>query len=280
MNMIKLTLISILAILLVFTFHLASVQVGTPAPSPIVATLFPARDLDLLPVFSQLMTTRDENCRLPCWWGLRPGETTREQVVDFLSETGFDRSWRLSGVKMSLGEYLDNESIGLSLKANPYNSSNLIMNFIFQPRQDILDRIGLTFIRPNEWLSEEQNRISLPRIFQEIDALPEIYVERNQPTNGNLVVIYRGEGIFTIYEFEFETANGSPASSLNICLRNRNTRRIGLALAQNASSFVDLPSTSAYIPFEQAFNMSLETFVQFFREHPDECLVVSEQTEN
>lgn len=269
-----------LIILLSVTFLRSSAQTNTEVTPSISATptstLIPARDLDLLPTLVKLMTSQDASCTLPCLWGLRLGETTREQVVDFLQETGFDRSWRLSELNMPLSEYLDYESIVLGLQDNPYFYGNLIMNFTIEG--DILHRIGIQFFHPDEWLSEEQNSLSLPRLFQVVSVLPEIYVERNRPTNGSLVVVYRDEGIYARYDFNFDRPAGSQTLSLNFCLRNRDTNGFGLGLALSGSLFDDLPSTNAFIPFEQAFDISLEEFVQFFREHPDECLVISEAT--
>lgn len=180
---------------------------------------------------------------------------------------------------MSLGEYLDNESLVLSLAPSRYSNYDLAMSFILEPSKgNVLARIGLTFIRPDEWLSNEQNSVSLPRIFQEIDALPEIYVDSNHPTDGNLLVIYREQGIYALYDFKFESSTGTTDSPLKLCLSVNNTQRIGLALAKDDTSFNNLPSSNFYVPFEEAFNISLETFVQFFREHPDDCLTLSQST--
>lgn len=61
-----------------------TLNVTTPTPQP-MATL---SDSEITVLLSELMVF-DEACQLPCWWGIRPGESSLEATLSHLHSLGF-----------------------------------------------------------------------------------------------------------------------------------------------------------------------------------------------
>jgi hypothetical protein len=260
--------------------RLISIQTAPTA----IPTLIPARDLDLLPTFEALMTI-DEDCILPCWWGFWPEETTVTEILTFLQETDFDRQWELSGTNMTLEEYLSlEEPFNLDFEDSYYIVGDSIQ-ITFGVSRNQLRRIQLEFTRVFEWFSPKMERVALPRILTEIQSAPEIYISgRSTRSEYLFFVIYREAHMQFVYKFDF-SADNLPEESVNrFCLNIDRTDEIDMQLNIQDENMIDITENEPRYEFdpyalhttEQFLNVDLETFVEFFRENPDECLNISE----
>jgi hypothetical protein len=69
-----------------------TVNTITPKPSQTTTEVIPTRTPTQLPTFTEqeinLFTQKvllpDEECKLPCWWGIVPGKSTKSQLMDLL----------------------------------------------------------------------------------------------------------------------------------------------------------------------------------------------------
>jgi len=60
----------------------------TPAPTPTITATWVPPTLNDYSI--QTLIDTNGNCELPCWWGLVPGLTTKEQSLSFLEKVGID----------------------------------------------------------------------------------------------------------------------------------------------------------------------------------------------
>ncbi|MBC7810197.1 MAG: hypothetical protein H7175_03580 [Burkholderiales bacterium] len=244
---------------------------ATPAPNPDM-------DLDLLPTFSAFMTSTDD-CSLPCWWGLRPGDTTLAEITAFLQETNFDRSWHLwqsaMEPKFTLEQYID-EGLVFTLR---FVSSEILMRSTFglrfNPEGNVLYTTYIHFSHPYLWLPQELDRVSFRYVLTHMEASPEIFLgPLSTDADFRLHVYYPTEGVYIYYVFDFydeETNIVKPCFSLE------QTQIIRMTLSEpdnpeyirSYEGFADYESNTFMGYFT---DMSIEELIQFFSENPDGCL--------
>jgi len=162
----------------------------------------------------------------------------------------------------------------LSFLENPYSYTNAQLGFRFDESSEILTSFGVTFARADEWFTPEMYFVALPQLFQQFDMLPEIYVDPIQPAIGDLSIIYRDLGIRGRYYFTFTSVPDEP-HTFEMCLNLSHGRGMSLSVhAENVMPERNL-NTSGGLPIEEAFDVTLEEFVNFYRENPDGCLTLS-----
>ena len=148
-----------------------SIVLTTPIPSPMTT---PARDSDLLPIFETVISNDYQDYELPCWWGLKPNETTIDDIVDFAQRLNFDRQWELSqyASTISFEEYLRlGERFVFNFQDNRYDViPNVEVSFGFT--DDILTTTTARLTNPNIWLTDEANTVGLSQILSRMDELP------------------------------------------------------------------------------------------------------------
>ncbi len=248
-------------------------------PTTMATPLYPNRalDLDLLPVFEELMTA-ELDCILPCWWGFQPGETTVNEIIKFLQETGFDRDWYESGLSLTLEEYLRaGEPFGLDfLDTQVRQIYTFSISFVVERNQ--LNSMLLTFSAPDEWLLREANRIGFPFVLAQLETLPMIFIT-GLSTDLNLAmhVIYKDSGIWFAYRFNL--LGNPPSEEPSLCFSIEQTRSIRLRLStpgdegfiREYEGLRDDTQLTLY-SFEDLYNIDTKTLKAFFVSNPEGCL--------
>ncbi len=245
---------------------------STPEPTPTPA-LMPARDRDLLPFFESLMLS-NQGCDLPCWWGFVQGQTTLSEVSRFLRDTGFDRAWRESGLPFSLERYLQlGENINFDFADNQegYYFTDTWMTLLFSEDNRLMT-LAITFARPEIFQSQVQDKILLPGFLQQLPGVPEIYVDATYIFSGELLIIDREQGISANYQFDLDRADDF--SSATLCATIEKTRYFTFTIHAIRSDF---PNPLAFTPIDNLYDVDAATLVEFFRDHPQECLEINYQ---
>lgn len=279
--------VSIIATLLVvfgLNVHINTNEI-VPTPSAtlvatVTPTFIPARDLDLFSTFENLLTENKQACILPCWWGLKPGEATLEEIANFLRETGFDRHQKYTIYStLSLEDYLRSEQFVLYFLDNSY-FAEFAMSFGFD-NNDLMRAIQLRFSNPSTWLSDERVTISFAKVLAQIEETPEIYINEYPSTfrlsDYDLIVLFKQSGVKVHYTFDVLDDNPEGTlEGLRLCLGLDKTVSIEMSLI--AGDYEGEIYNEDWKTPENATGIGISTadFVQFFREHPDECLDVSE----
>jgi len=258
-------------------------------------TYVPELDAYLLPRFENLMTIYD--CELPCWWGLRPLETTFDETIVFVEETGFDRR-ELDTIyaPMPLNEYISGGTFVFYFveNAHPYD---FLIEFGFT-ENDFLKGIHMNFYQPSDWLSSEFDRVSFRSIISQIEEKPEIYIAqiiqevisatedtpenyffRNpRPYEYWVTLFFRDQGVKVHYLFQLvreEENEEAWINDLQLCPTLENTISIDLTLSGEPIT-EDPPNPESWATPEDSFGLYMDTeeFVQFFIDNPDGCLNV------
>jgi hypothetical protein len=285
------TVAILLAVVLVLSVSYLSVVGGddrmptaTPTTDSIPLMLTPTpRDSDLLPTFEAIMVTDYEDCKLPCWWGFQPEETTGAEIITFLQETGFDRDWLVADLPLTFEEYLYGGYPFILI----FGKSGFEISFVVQ--NDLLTSISTDFSRSTHWVSPVFELVSLSHILREMEQIPEVFIHSSSTRSDFMIfVIYRGtdgdHGTQIVYSFDL-MHYVSDGWLDQLCLGIDQTQDIKMAL--HITSKDGLPGNppgadsrpTGLISIEEYFGIDTETFVQFFRDHPDECLDLSEYGE-
>jgi hypothetical protein len=184
-------------ILVVYLAHLWSdtrYQIGS---SPIVVTPSPTS----YPVLSQDearaqiidLLQANGGCRLPCWWGITPGETHWETIHAMLSP--MLETQTTADTLLSYGDRL-----GISTPEEPK-----LPGFEFHLQDSIVQTITVFSVRGN-YLSE----LDLHHIFQTYGKPDQIYLRGFPFTSRSLVQIflhYPRQGMAIEYRFDIEAAD-------------------------------------------------------------------------
>lgn len=255
-------------------------------PSPIFrATPDVVHDLDLWPIFEALEVNRDPNCQLPCWWGLRLGNTSINEVSAFLHQTGFDRH-KLRGIYRSIPmeTYLrGGEPFGLRFETKRPRLSSFEMHFAFDENDLLL--MVVQFRDPGKWLSPEMDRISLGRLLSQLPETPELLVHTDENLQVDLrymslLLVSDELGIRVSYEFHDQRPT-EEESYLQLCLGLTETENViitlqdptyGQSVSQSQRVFIEPAQGSGYRRVEDVYGLNTATFMQYFIGHPDGCL--------
>jgi hypothetical protein len=251
----------------------------TLTPTP---TIIPARDLDLLPTFEALMAEDFQDCSLPCWWGFTPGKTTLDEIVDFAKRNDLNRQWKLSMYASSLTfqKYIElGERIVLDFLPTYYDpADNVEVSFGFDD-ENVLTLTRVQFKQPNEWLNSKANSVGMPQILSQLEEIPEVYISWGSNTvlsNFLVILVYRDRNSEIAYSFDLANDGSGNAVLGQLCLNLNRTVNITLMLNYFESDVEQLPTKmDAFRTPEDAFGISTQEFVDFFRENPAECLDIS-----
>jgi hypothetical protein len=230
-------------------------------------------DRDLWPRFIELINSPD--CQLPCWWGFRVGVSTEDEVVAFLQENDFARYYSRIIVPedLSFREYIRSFGLGLDFFDTGFEYPELGFQFRYDD-SDVLTSISIVMDYIHLWLPAEQNPYLLTDLFAEIQEQPTIHVVDFSRTNLDEYSLYidyptLGVGFEMIYNF---------SQNPLICISYDNMSEFWIRIG-NIPLFVEY-RPNVIIPINEEGSLfagiTAETFVQFFREHPNECLDLSE----
>jgi hypothetical protein len=259
------------------------VQNNFIAISSLTPTVIPARDSDLLPTFEGLIS-QTKDCTLPCWWNFEIGKTTLDEISRFLLQHKFDRHWKESIYSdIPFEDFISFEQIVLYFQDNSI-LGEFAMSFGFDT-DNMLSGMRIRIDHPGEWLSPELDHISLSKVLNQIDETPEIYIAENPSTfrisDYNLTALFRRTGIEARYMFDLSQDNpiNVPLEALRLCLDITRTETIQLSIYDTSDRE---PFPDFYKMPENAYGIGISTeeFVQFFREHPSECLDIEAYKES
>lgn len=232
-------------------------------------------DSDLWPVFVEV--TKSPDCTLPCWWGLHVAETSLPRVDVFLQQTDFNRAQaRTIYADAPRIAYLDGGAYWLVFTER---TPELIyigdIEYYFSFDEDkTLSAISFTMRHPGEWLPEEYNPLALRNVLLNIEGQPIIITASPAHTfrhRFSLYIVYPEHGIQLWYSYDF-------SAYPNICIDSKNIIELQLDIKIDPEDLVQ-PDGDVLIPIEDGITfagITAEEFVQFFREHPDDCLDLTE----
>lgn len=231
------------------------------------------------PSIVQALEARNTNCTLTCFLGFRPGQTTEEEILAYLATlSNFDEVWQGSGDYESALDYINDGSVLLRFLGDTEIAWGFTISF--RRVAGILEGMRVEFNQPGRWLSSDLRWIDLPTVLGQIDAVPEIYLAPNsRASDYTLYFVYREQHMQFRYEFDLFSENETGMIE-RFCADLAYTTNIQMLLDVPVSGLLDREEAlnenhpSPYWTIERALGVSAEEFIQFFRDHPDDCLVI------
>jgi hypothetical protein len=145
----------------------------------------------------------------------------------------------------------------------------------------ILTELHIELKNPGDWLSDRANTISFSRILARMEALPEIYFYSG-PTASSIFfpvsILYPEDGLMVEYIFDIFDTLPEPNNldTWQLCFGLEQSKQVTFTIVDsNADEPIGRSLLNQYyLTVEESLitQMDTETFVEFFREHPDECL--------
>ena len=266
----------------------ATVVMDTPPASP---TDIPASSTSSVPTQTPILTpaptlTANEEvalvakmlqdnggCRLPCWWGFTPGETSLQTTKVFFAALGKEiRPWHFEGsenynVYFDLSEHFQDQ---------------------FYSGKDVLTRIGIRALPPvhnDEYLYGDAQFVAaweaylLPQLLTEYGPPAQIWVYVGAQTAPwapfDLLLFYPEQGILARYEAPaiwgdavFRMCQYQMTIDLHLWSPQYSPERAQLSVWE-----AELGDLSAFRPVEEATGMTISEFVQKMRQpDPGICL--------
>jgi hypothetical protein len=258
-------------------------QITTITPAAdITPTAIPARDLDLLPTFETL--SFNDDCILPCWWGFESEKASINEIMAFIEDNDLDRRWEIPPYTFTLDEHLRFGEPLLFDFQDSYNdvAYSVLISFGFD--SDLLKGISIKFYNLNEWVNSKVENISLPQVVSQTEEIPEVYVTSSPNATlarYTIILIFREANIQIVYFLDLSGDHPPHVWVEQLCLNLERTRYVDLNLNYIEADFAtNPPNVENFITPEEAYGISTEEFVQFFRDHPDECLDIAAYKES
>ena len=267
-----------------------SMLIHTPTPAPTLflppnPTPHPTLATDNALLLFNVM--QDGNCKLPCFLGIIPGETTIQDATDILLELGGSD---LGGFQRETDEAFDypySFDIGDMFsgeKTISYSISLITNNDIVQ----VITVSASTYLPKSSPISLEAfrkywQRYSARQIFIQLgepDNLSVNWIESDSERGAELIMIYEKENIvIVIYGSKQEN---------NLCPRNEATSLYLGMLISNPETTVDIygdgrvPFTNQeiYPPIEEIFGVGAREFYYSVNSDPSICWEQKSNSEN
>jgi hypothetical protein len=246
----------------------AFTSIATATESP---TLAP-KDADALqPVISLLQT--NGNCRLPCWWGLKPKLSTISDIRPLLRKS-LNREPEAPFIRQDgLIDYY------LKLSFIPQDEPSLYLTFTTD--RDLLVRTEVVFSQPNSWLSNKQ-WWEPAQLLQHMGQPTNIYITISPSTKSfALYIVFNDKGILVQYIVDFKGDQFSEESnSILLCPRVEQISYTKMwledkAVDMMASHLLRNPSrpTSEYFPTLKATTgLEISAFTKLLAAEPEACI--------
>jgi hypothetical protein len=288
MNIFKVTTLAILLILTLAGFFFSMSNVSntlaqgemTPTPEITPSTV----DLDLLDEFEQSLTyetgpnfVEDQPCELPCWWGMTPGITSKEEVIAILQNTGFYRNWNLTeyNIPFDSSEGPVGGSITLNLSAEVFAPFTIA----FGAENGKLDIVRMQINSPNKWFNSEQ--FDLATILNQSKEEPMVYAYVSR-ARFHIILQYPNMLFFYSYYFidtpsRYTTTEQGRVDGFIVCSRDDIIEEIEVVLFDPQNQELldkEIYNSDIIFPLEERTLVDTETFITFFRENPEDCLEV------
>ncbi|MBA3869357.1 MAG: hypothetical protein H0X30_09390 [Anaerolineae bacterium] len=290
----------IICLLMVLAVHLSLAQDTTstpiisatpsayPMPTWIVTPAYNVSNIDELPTFAALFNK--SNCAPPCFWGLKVGQSTADDVFDVLYQSKF-----LKNLEEGAPFYLN--------RTNEFITQGILFNFTsgfgypttqvsFIVDHQILKSVSLSESGAVDWLSDKSSTLSLAEILKRIEVTPEIYVYDQSDKGGfftnnvTMMFIYRKLGILLVYQFDFSREfDEKKDPQFTICPTIDHVIRLNwwfwdpnedsshFGVYSSASPLPSPANKKGYISIEKFFRTDAKSFVEYFRDSSNKCLV-------
>lgn len=263
----------------------ASAQTNTPdvetsTPTPFsTPTLYPALNSeDAYELVFQLLKD-NSNCKLPCWWGITPNETTSQDAISFLNSFSLIAS--TYSMRIDRGGMILQVPNGDDI-LSPYIGFNSIDGIITTLT------VGVSQISQNEGGGYDQvyddpafinstHSLMLPEILKLYGPPKEVLIATYSlqplgwPAFFEIQLFYPNHGFLIVYYTLMEFAKDEYIQG---CPSKGNIG-IGLWESEKYASIKDIPnhirenisgfSLSSYLQIDKATNMSIENFYNTFK---------------
>jgi hypothetical protein len=229
----------------------------TPTPSQIPLPERPETLSDI----QALLQTPDEACQLPCFWEIRPGYTTEEEITEFLQP-------------VAVGS--NAPELHYAFREEP--SQEAIFYISFGVEDGVVSSISVILDTPSEWLPAET--LELPHLLSIITSTPSAYLSINITTQRAFLTFAYDEGIMAAYSFELHIEGETlTESDFQFCPVLEENYDIILRLSNDdIASLLEEYGIPLYVsrnktwPVERMTGMEVEEFVEQIIENPDECI--------
>lgn len=219
----------------------------TPRPTPP-----PTRTADEQRALIVDMLETNGGCELPCWWGIKPGESDWQTVVDYY------RAHRLLVLDMP----------------HPDRPFDYSITFDFSEKDGLVESIEVNseIFRGavSERFAQDWHRYAPDQLLSKHGIPSQVYIhmmppiERNAPVYYTLWLVYDQVGFFIIYR--------GPASyeppTMRACPRFKDVTWIVLYLESPGLGRLFTESANPPVTLEEATGMGVETFYETFK-NPD-----------
>ena len=164
------------------------------APQQQPSTDTPTEDANMID--ANALLSINENCELPCFMGLVPGEATRQDLIESDFPDEITEQLREESFSMSDGTEIDNFTILFD------ESAFLSVDFVFDG--NLLSRTQITGIEPHIW-SEDEIILNLITLTEQFSVPQEALITIDGPDPANFVVtmIYDEPTILATIQFRF-----------------------------------------------------------------------------
>lgn len=222
----------------------------------------PERPETLLDI-QTLLQDQKGDCQLPCWWGVRPGTTTEEEVTEFLQPVGIG-----SNSPELIYVFKD------PLTANP------LLYLEFSIKENLVTYTVMVIHNSAEWLPSKT--LELPYLLSSTLSLSQATISISLAQGRIYMVLAYEEGILIQYAFETVIEGNVISRDVDVpfqlCPTLEHTSDIVLHLndmdVQSLLKYYSTPpdQDNRVWSIEHMTGMTVEEFVKQIVEHPEECI--------
>lgn len=169
-----------------------TVDIETP---PVTEVRLPERP-ETLSDIQALLQSDGEDCQLPCFWGFRLGQSTEEQVFEFL------QSQPIGPNEPELIYYFPE---------GPVQDNIFWLGFSVQ--EGLVSKISVGINNPSEWLPAET--LELTHILSTMSSEPLIYFSINFSQRRYFLTLAYDEGVLVTYAFQLEVEGGVVSQNID-----------------------------------------------------------------
>jgi hypothetical protein len=193
------------------------------------------------PSIFRSLVSASSDCKLPCFMGLRPGETKRGDLEELLG--------RIPNAPFA-PYYFDG---GVAFNTILKEKSNGSVLASFKTNKGLLTAISMTLTHSNDWLPK--NILLLPNLLNMLGDPDNVYISiAGPPLNFTMVVVYNRAGVMVRYRAYFKE---------NVAHRLENTEDPFIVCL--VPTFVDLVTLDLWLENPTSGNL-VEAQLPFLRE--------------
>jgi hypothetical protein len=222
------------------------------------------------------------DCELPCWWGIKPGETTTQYVQQMFLNLGKSVSHNEDGRGLQY-------RVSLFGRHSPYPFDYTVEHRWFD-KNGIVDLLGVTGSAlkwaPPQHFTQDWRRYALPEVLARYGVPSRILVHYwSFGWQYNVALVYEDQGFLIAYSGLIgDDSSNDSEESLSICPAQNRPTKINIWTAQAKSDRlrklgfshgeVD-PSESYALSLEEVTDLTIQDFYNTFL-NPDAttCLIV------